>query len=208
VYPVFALLAAGAIAESGRRLMREKNHLLISVSAGLVILLMLVFPAHHTYAELSNFMLPDTRELAWNWAKERLPEGARVLQDGYSAPDDLLMSSRFVVQQTSRDSVLQATTPRQQPADGLIYLFSSTSPELSDSLRSVGGLQNTTFAKPYRELAAFAPQPGRSKGPPIRVYRVRQASRASRTRIPAPMEGTQEVPDESVQRKPMAASRM
>jgi len=177
VLPFLAVLAAAGAAEPFRHPAGPSRGARVAAGALLAVGLTgwaLWAPGRDSLAHVRQVTLPDTRVAAMGWAGAHLPPGARVLREPHTPTLELLLlGNRPRLAVTALEWSLADAPPAQvAAADYLVVSSAMYDRFLADPLRyaAEAAFYRRIFAR-YPLIAAFAPEPGRTTGPTIRIFR-------------------------------------
>lgn len=121
---------------------------------------------------VNEFLLPDTRSLAWQWMDTHLPQDATIVREDYT-PDVEDVAAHMTVR--VRASAFQSLTLTEWQQQHVEYLVIGKNRDWYNAERerypAIAG-EYDDLGKNAQLLASFSAAEGQSVGPPIWIYRV------------------------------------
>lgn len=181
--PFVALLAAAAVAApfrcwaaAGRTgAARARGALAAGIVLAGVAAAGVAFQGAASLAHVRTVTLPDTRFAALTWARAHIPPGSRVLAEAHTPTLELVLRDgrpAFVNTRIAGSAASMATEALAR-FDYVVLSEATYGRFLADPARYPDeAARYRVIFDTFKRVGEFAPEPGRSTGPRIRVYQV------------------------------------
>ncbi len=168
LYLPLVILASGGLWVCMQWLSRKQSSWFIPGMVFLIILTLWI-PVQSTFSALATFRLPDTRQVAYEWALENIPVNTYIAYDNYT-PDFRAFSSLPYKFLEVPSYILLEYHPLKLRESKINYVITSFNLEDSGAVFSIDAKILQEFKKNYGLLKVFQAETGKTRGRTIWVY--------------------------------------